>query len=85
MGLPYAEAFAVMSPQPLPVLQQGLARVWPGGSLTLVNRAALANMPEREFSLYRLAKDHASCLIVFATGPKGSTSLFGVMSDRPYE
>ncbi|HYM44253.1 MAG TPA: serine hydrolase domain-containing protein [Steroidobacteraceae bacterium] len=84
-GLPYPEAFAVMSPVPLPVLQKGLARVWPGGSLTLVNRGPLSNGLEPGFSLYRLAKDHASCLIVFAPGPRGSAALFGVMSDRPYE
>jgi hypothetical protein len=75
----------VMFPVPLAALQQGLARVWPGGSLTLVNRAPLANAPDREYSVYRLAKDNASCLIVSAAGPNGSTSLFGVMSDRPYE
>jgi CubicO group peptidase (beta-lactamase class C family) len=85
-GLPsYEEGSAVMSPVPLTMLQTGLARVWPGGSLTLVNRAPLSNAADREYSVYRLTKDNASCLIVFAAGANGSTSLFGVMSDRPYE
>ena len=74
-----------MSPVPLTMLQKGLARVWPGGSLTLVNRAPLSNAADREYSVYRLTKDNASCLIVFAVGANGATSLFGVMSDRPYE
>lgn len=84
-GLPADYRFAVMSALPLPALQSGLARVWPGGSLTLVDRAPLSNAPDREFSVYRLSTNNASCLIVFATGPRGATSLFGVMSDRPYE
>jgi CubicO group peptidase (beta-lactamase class C family) len=85
-GLPsYEERSAVMFPVPLAALQQGLARVWPGGSLTLVSRAPLSNTPDREYSVYRLTKENASCLVVFAAGSNGSTTLFGVMPDRPYE
>jgi CubicO group peptidase (beta-lactamase class C family) len=83
--LSFDEKLAVMSPEPLQMLQKTLARAWPGGSLTLVKRTSMAGAFPREISVYRLTKGNESLLIVFAPDPKGSTSLFGVMRDRPYE
>jgi hypothetical protein len=79
------ERGAVMSDEPLQSLQKGLAATWPGGSLTLVNRAPLSGEPHGEVSVYRLAKGKEALLIVFLPGPRDSMSAFGVMADRPYE
>jgi CubicO group peptidase (beta-lactamase class C family) len=79
------EKDAVMSDEPLQSLQKTLAATWPGGSLTLVKRAPLAGEPDREVSVYRLAKGKEALLIVFLPGPRDSMSAFGVMDDRPYE
>ncbi len=84
-SLPYDERWAVMSGEPLQMLQKRLARTWPGGSLTLVKRASLPDAQHRQISVYRLAKGKESLLILFAPGPEGSVSVFGVMRDRPYE
>jgi len=79
------EKWAVMSSVPLSMLQQRLAKSWPGGSLTLVKRASLSGDAHREVSVYRLTKGKEALLIVIVPEPKGSLSAFGVMADRPYE
>jgi CubicO group peptidase (beta-lactamase class C family) len=83
--LSFDEREAAMSPQSLQTLQKTLAGTWPGGSLALVRRTSLTGASQRQVSVYRLAKDKESLLILFAPGPDGSTSLFGVMRDRPYD
>jgi CubicO group peptidase (beta-lactamase class C family) len=84
-NLPAAEKFAVMSFEPLEMLQKRLATVWPGGSLTVVKRAPLPGRSPGEVSVYRLARGQDVLLIVFAPGPRASISLFGVTRDSPYE
>ena len=83
--LSFDERDAAMSSEPLQTLQKTLAGAWPGGSLVLVKRTSLSGAPHRQVSVYRLAKGKESLLILFAPGPDASTSLFGVMRDRPYD
>ena len=84
-GLSHDEKEAVMSPPPLQTLQRTLADTWPGGSMTLVERARLSDSGGADRSVYRVAKGNQALLILIAPGPRGSISLFGVMPDRPYE
>jgi hypothetical protein len=79
------ERDAVMSDEPLQLLQKRLAATWPGGALTLVKRAALSGDAHREVSVYRLAKGKDALLVVFVGEPNGSMSAFGVVADRPYD
>ena len=74
-----------MSPEPLQALQQTIAGTWPDGSLALVKRTSVTGTSHRPISVYRLAKDKESLLVLFAPGPDASTALFGVMPDRPYD
>ena len=83
--LNFDEREAAMSSDSLQTLQKTLARTWPGGSLALVKRTSLPDASHQQVSVYRLAKAKESLLILFAPGPDASTSLFGVMPDRPYD
>ena len=83
--LNFDEREAAMSPEPLQALQQTIAGTWPDGSLALVKRTSVTGTSHRPISVYRLAKDKESLLVLFAPGPDASTALFGVMPDRAYD
>lgn len=62
-----------------------LSKLWPGGSLTLVNRIQRPGANGPEFSAFRLSKGNEAVIIVLSIGPNGKISLFRIMPNREYQ
>jgi predicted SpoU family rRNA methylase len=64
-------------------IQKRIAPVWPGSTLTLVNRQPHADLPGA--STFRLTRGTESILIHFSRDAAGKISDLGLTPDRPYE
>jgi hypothetical protein len=76
---------ALITPDAAQRLQQRMAKLWPGGTLTLVKRV---NGPEggpQWVSTYRLNKGGDALLVLFGVGADGKIPILGLSPNREYE
>jgi len=65
--------------------QENLAKVWPGGTLTLVKRDKGAEGQPQWVSTYRLSKGSDARLLVFGVGADGKIPILGLVPNREYQ
>jgi hypothetical protein len=73
-----------LKPERIKGLQQSLAKLWPGGSLTLVRREKGPESEPPTVSFYRLTKGSDAMLVVFGLGGDGKIALIAVIPNREY-
>jgi CubicO group peptidase (beta-lactamase class C family) len=78
------EFATLITPQSTQEVQQRVAAVWPGGTLTLVRRVPVPNDPTRTLSTYRLTKRDQALLIVYSLNAEGKVAGLGFQPDREY-
>lgn len=66
-------------------VQQRLAKLWPGGTLTLVRRVKGPEGGPQWVSTYRLSKGGDAMLLVFGLGTDGKIPILGLSPNREYE
>jgi hypothetical protein len=76
---------AIISPDASKRLQQSLARLWPRGTLTLVERDKGTEGEPQWVSTYRLSKGRDAMLLVFGLGVDGKISIFALLPNREYQ
>jgi hypothetical protein len=64
---------------------QFLAPVWPGGTLTLVQRQPAPGSPGTIESTFRISKGSNSLLIRYGRNADGKIAILGISPDRPWE
>jgi CubicO group peptidase (beta-lactamase class C family) len=80
-----AELAALLTPDTNKGLQTRLSKLWPGGTLTLVQRTPVPGAAGQATSLFRLTKGADSLLVRFGLDPSGKVSRLGITNDRDYE
>ncbi len=65
--------------------QQSLAKLWPGGALTLVKRDKGTEGEPLWISTYRLSKGGDAMLLVFGSGVDGKIAIFHLSPNREYQ
>lgn len=68
----------LMTPDAMKNVARSLAKLWPGGTLTLVKR-------DKEVSMYRLTKGGDALLLAFGVGADGKIAHFARIRNREYE
>jgi CubicO group peptidase (beta-lactamase class C family) len=76
---------AHLTPETAKHLRQSLAKLWPGGTLTLVRRDKGAQDEPPWVSTYRLSKGADATLVVFGPDAGGKISLFVLVPNREYQ
>lgn len=79
------ELAAAITPEAAKSAQQSLAKLWPGGSLTLVKRDRGPDGGPQWISTYRLRKGADAVLVVFGMDADGKISVLARTPDRDYE
>jgi len=80
-----SELAARITPEIMKSVQERVAKFWPGGALTLVHRARVADRPGLSTSMFRLSKGAERLLISFGLDAGGKISVIGFSADRDYE
>ena len=80
-----AELAAIITPEMTRRVKDRLAKLWPGGTLTLVKRAPPPEGSGQAVSTYRLTKGSDSMLVVFGLATDGKVSTLGLSRDREYQ
>ncbi len=84
-----SERAARITPETRKWVQQRLATLWPGGTLTLVKRVTPPDpAPDpavRAYSLYRLHKGDDAALVSFGFDANGKISILDFQTDREYD
>jgi hypothetical protein len=62
--------------------QQSLAKLWPGGTLTLVKRDKGTEGEPQWISTYRLTRGSDAVLLAFGLGADGKIAILALLSDR---
>jgi CubicO group peptidase (beta-lactamase class C family) len=75
---------ALFTPDTSKWWQQSLAKLWPGGTLTLVTRDKGTEDESQWVSTYRLSKGGDAMLLVFGLGADGKIPLLGLSQNRDY-
>jgi CubicO group peptidase (beta-lactamase class C family) len=76
---------ALFTPDTSKWWQQSLAKLWPGGTLTLVTRDKGTDNEPQWVSTYRLSKGGDAMLLVFGLGADGKIPLLGLSQNRDYQ
>jgi hypothetical protein len=76
---------AAITPDTAKRWQQRLARLWPGGTLTLVKRDKGTGGEPQWVSTYRLSKAGDAMLLVFGLDANGKIHTLELLRDREYE
>ena len=76
---------ALITPDMAKSAQQRLAKLWPGGTLTLVRRDKGPEGGPQWVSTYRLSKGGDAVLLVFGLGADGKIPILGLSPNREYE
>jgi len=76
---------AAITPETSKRWQQRLAKLWPGGTLTLVKRDKGAEGEPQGVSTYRLSKGGDAMLLVFGLDTDGKIPTLNLLRDRGYE
>jgi CubicO group peptidase (beta-lactamase class C family) len=76
---------AIITPAMTKRVEQTLAPVWPGGTLTLVQRKPVPDPPGTIESLFRISKGSDSMLIGYGRNAEGKIAVLGISPDRPWE
>jgi len=76
---------AFITPDKAKHVQQVLAKLWPGGTLTLVKRVKGPEGGPQWVSTYRLSKGGDAMLLVFGIGADGKIPILGLSTNREYE
>jgi CubicO group peptidase (beta-lactamase class C family) len=76
---------ALITPDMAKRAQQRLAKLWPGGTLTLVRRDKGPEGGPQWVSTYRLSKGGDAVLLVFGLGADGKIPILGLSPNREYE
>lgn len=66
-------------------VEQVLAKLWPGGTLTLVSRSYAPGTAEPVTSTFRLSRNGESALVAFGLDSQGQVSTLGISPDREYQ
>jgi hypothetical protein len=66
-------------------VQRMLASVWPGGTLTLVQRKPAPGAPGTIQSTFRLSKGSESMPIRYGRNAEGKIAILGFSPDSPWE
>ena len=74
-----------ITPDAAKSVQRRLAPLWPGGTLTLVEREPAAGAPGEFDSTFRLTKGTGALLIRYRRNGEGKIAGLGFPPDRPYE
>ncbi|HTS11524.1 MAG TPA: serine hydrolase domain-containing protein [Candidatus Limnocylindrales bacterium] len=74
---------ARITPEATKRVQHILAAVWPGGTLTLVQREAAPGLPGVTASTFRVSKGSDSLLIYYGRNAEGKIAMLGFTADRP--
>jgi CubicO group peptidase (beta-lactamase class C family) len=80
-----AELAARITPEIMKSVQERVSKFWPGGTLTLVQRAPVADRSGLSTSMFRLSKGGETLLISFGLDANGKISVIGFSADRDYE
>ena len=76
---------ARITPEAAKRTQEKLAKLWPGGTLTLVKRTPVSDQAGLSTSIFRLSKGTEAALIYFCRDPDGKISSLGIRADQEYE
>jgi CubicO group peptidase (beta-lactamase class C family) len=76
---------AIITPEMTKRVQQILAPVWPGGTLSLVQRQPVPGTPGIIESTFRIGKGSNSLLIRYGRNAEGKIAVVGISPDRPWE
>jgi hypothetical protein len=76
---------ALFTPDTSKRWQQSLAKLWPGGTLTLVKRDKGIEGEPQWVSTYRLSKGGDAMLLVFGLGAEGKIPILGLLPNREYQ
>jgi CubicO group peptidase (beta-lactamase class C family) len=76
---------AMITPAAAKQAQQILAKLWPGGTLTLVKRISPPNAAGQITSIFRLSKSDEAIMVIFSLAPDGKVSAIRFLPDREYE
>jgi CubicO group peptidase (beta-lactamase class C family) len=76
---------ALLTPEASKRWQQSLAKLWPGGTLTLVKRDKGPEGGPQWISTYRLSKGGDATLLVFGLGSDGKIAILHLSPDREYQ
>ena len=76
---------ALIVPDTAKQAQQRLAKLWPGGTLTLVKRDKGPEGGPPWVSTYRVSKGGDAMLVVFGLGADGKIATLGLSPNREYE
>jgi CubicO group peptidase (beta-lactamase class C family) len=79
------ERAALITPNARKWLQNRLATLWPGGTLTLVKHLAPSDPAFHAYSMFRLRKGDDAALVTFGLDPSGKISTLGILTDREYD
>jgi hypothetical protein len=76
---------AAITPDMLKRSQQSLAKLWPGGTLTLVKRQKGAEGEPQWVSTYRVSKGGDAMLLVFGLAADGKIVILHLSQNREYQ
>jgi CubicO group peptidase (beta-lactamase class C family) len=76
---------AIITPEMNKRVQRILAPVWPGGTLSLVQRQPAPGSPGTIESTFRISKNSDSLLIRYGRNADGKIAILGISPDRPWE
>ena len=76
---------ALITPDGAKQVQQRLAKLWPGGTVTLVKRVTGPEGGAQWVSTYRLSKGGDAMLLVFGVGADGKIHNLGLSPNRDYD
>lgn len=76
---------AVITPDMTKGLQHFLTPMWPGGTLTLVQREAAREVPGTIASTFRISKGANSLLVRYGRNPEGKIAILDFAPDSPWE
>jgi len=79
------ELAARITPEIMKPVQERVSKFWPGGTLTLVHRAPVADRPGLSTSMFRLTKGGETLLVSFGLDSAAKISAIGFSADREYE
>ena len=76
---------ALITPDGAKQVQQRLAKLWPGGTVTLLKRVTGPEGAPQWVSTYRLSKGGDAMLLVFGVGADGKIQTLGLSPNRDYD